>query len=767
MPGPRFSGGPNSVEHSSIELDSTTLQPSLVPPVFSNTAANMDSPEFVLWPLAYFPGPSASNMGYLSTEPMLLHQTTLAQSLHPSAVLPHNLQPQLISTTATNNDVGFDGPLINILPNSNHLTRSQMAERAFDPEQEEDDNEELDIEGVKPILCTIPPGASDNSSIEFVLQNYARWLMGLFDPLKVVHNAKQLVLHQFFFSAASRSRVLLIARLMNTLANQQALDEQGLTILGLLRDSVFKNIIGCSLQYPISGETRRQARVSLSNIHELDDQPSHNCSSSILSRLSPPHPPHLFDIMLDPSLDLRHFAAADIILGVITGRATFCRYDIPWSLELSERLEDARIQMSGDLRYAPTSRNFGGGPSLGNGVIDPMLAQKLEDDLHRIRIISSESKDPALTITRMVVQECWREVVNIYFYMALCGASAEDPRVQRSHKKYMRLVGGIRPGRNPDAFLFIPMIVAGLAAIRPKDRRVLISRALGLPEHVNPGTVGNDLIRMLEDIWARTGQERRPAYWDDLSIACHAVTGTYDYVESRGQGFKTRTVPGRRPEKKLAQIEQPLVGSSSATLQSTSGSPSYNILDLDLLELPLLPLADVPLLLDTSPYVIGATPFVQPASAGLLARPNMLFHNPSQRRSTLHLEEDDSEQSDVEGVKSIIYATPHLNDIVDNSSFKFVLQNYQRWFPRVLFDPLRAMRKVTEKVLYQFSLSATSQSRLVLIAQLLGTLSKEWCLDEQGIIMLRLLRDGIFRDIIGCSRSIQSQAKQYSKRTAH
>ncbi|KAF8714476.1 hypothetical protein RHS03_00215, partial [Rhizoctonia solani] len=568
MPGPRFSGGPNSVEHSSIELDSTTLQPSLVPPVLSHTAANMDSPEFVLWPLAYYPGPSASNIDYLSTEPMLLHQTTLAQSLHPSTTLPHNLQPQLISTTATNNDVSFDGPLINILPNSNHLTRSQMAERAFDPEQE-DDNEELDIEGVKPILCTIPPGASDNSSIGFVLQNYARWLMGLFDPLKVVHNAKQLVLHQFSFSAASRSRVLLIAHLMNTLASQQALDEQGLMILGLLRDSIFKNIIGCSLQYPISGETRRQARVSLSNVHEqlVGIQITTSPLSSTISLLTiatpvflaacpPPHPPRLFGIILDPSLDLRHFAAADIILGVITGRATFCRYDIPWSLELSERLlerrdnqgaewligipdqfilvlaymnglrEDARIQASGDLRYAPTSRNFSGGPSLGNGVIDPMLAQKLEDDLHRIRIISSESKDPALTITRMVVQECWREVVHIYFYMALCGASAEDPRVQRSHKKYMRLVGGIRPGRNPDAFLFIPMIVAGLAAIRPKDRRVLISRALGLPEHVNPGTVGNDLIRMLEDIWARTGQERRPAYWDDLSIACHAVTGT-------------------------------------------------------------------------------------------------------------------------------------------------------------------------------------------------------------------------------------------------
>ncbi|QRW20818.1 sodium/potassium-transporting ATPase subunit alpha [Rhizoctonia solani] len=481
MPGPRFSGGPNSVEHSSIELDSTTLQPSLVPPVFSNTAANMDSPEFVLWPLAYFPGPSASNMGYLSTEPMLLHQTTLAQSLHPSAVLPHNLQPQLISTTATNNDVGFDGPLINILPNSNHLTRSQMAERAFDPEQEEDDNEELDIEGQ-----TNP------------LHYSTGWLMGLFDPLKVVHNAKQLVLHQFFFSAASRSRVLLIARLMNTLANQQALDEQGLTILGLLRDSVFKNIIGCSLQYPISGETRRQARVSLSNIHELvgiqlqpppqlDDQPSHNCNSSILSRLSAPSSSSFVRYYLDPSLDLRHFAAADIIL----------------------------------VRHSLVSRTL---------------------------------RDQFILV------------------LAYMNGLREDARIQAS---------------------------------------------------------------------------------GDL----------------RGQGFKTRTVPGRRPEKKLAQIEQPLVGSSSATLQSTSGSPSYNILDLDLLELPLLPLADVPLLLDTSPYVIGATPFVQPASAGLLARPNMLFHNPSQRRSTLHLEEDDSEQSDVEGVKSIIYATPHLNDIVDNSSF--------------------------------------------------------------------------------------------------
>ncbi|KAF8714475.1 hypothetical protein RHS03_00214, partial [Rhizoctonia solani] len=411
---------------------------------------------------------------------------------------------------------------------------------------EEDENEEIDVEGVRSIV-------------------YARWIpIVLFDPLKVVHKAKQLVLDQFALSTASRTRVLLVARLVRTLARKWTLDEEGIVELEMLQDNIFKNLIGCHIQYPSSDETRKQAHNALGNMLEfMSIQITTSPLSStfrlfataapvFLAACPPPHPPHLPDVLLNASLDLRHFAAVDVMLSVVTGRATFCGYYIPWSLEMSERLLE-RLDNRGvewllgipdqfvlllaymtGLRdniqervseYTDGNLSYGQESRLWTGAIDSTIAEKLEDDLGKIRILPCRGEEPALKLTRTVIRECWREVVYIYFYMGLCGANAQDPRVEYVQKKYMRLVNGIQPGRHPDMFLIFPMVIAGLATTKPKDRRSIVSRIIGLPEHARPGTLGNDLVKILEIIWARTATERRPACWGDLSTACQVVTG--------------------------------------------------------------------------------------------------------------------------------------------------------------------------------------------------------------------------------------------------
>ncbi|CAE6506056.1 unnamed protein product, partial [Rhizoctonia solani] len=147
------------------------------------------------------------------------------------------------------------------------------------------------------------------------------------------------------------------------------------------------------------------------------------------------------------------------------------------------------------------------------------LVSWIENQLPRIRLAVCESGDPMLRIGVMVVQECWRFAVLIYLHMALCKADARDPRVTRAQSGFMRVIRGVKPGRNPDAHLVSSIIVAGVATIKERDRNTIRQRMFSLRECVEPGTTGNDVVRMLEELWARTEAEGRAAIWSDLRIA--------------------------------------------------------------------------------------------------------------------------------------------------------------------------------------------------------------------------------------------------------
>ncbi|KAH7334136.1 hypothetical protein B0J17DRAFT_721356 [Rhizoctonia solani] len=123
----------------------------------------------------------------------------------------------------------------------------------------------------------------------------------------------------------------------------------------------------------------------------------------------------------------------------------------------------------------------------------------IERHIPQIRIAIDASGDPLLRIGRMVVREFWRFALLIYLYMALCKANAFDPRVICAQKGFMRLIRGVKPGRNPDAHLVSPMVVAGVATLEERDRDTLRRRILNLRECADPGTAGSDVILELED----------------------------------------------------------------------------------------------------------------------------------------------------------------------------------------------------------------------------------------------------------------------------
>ncbi|CUA76718.1 hypothetical protein RSOLAG22IIIB_02187 [Rhizoctonia solani] len=215
---------------------------------------------------------------------------------------------------------------------------------------------------------------------------------------------------------------------------------------------------------------------------------------------------------------------------VTTGLPSYFQYEVPSPLGLCERIHQMQDDISLQwlhgfpdefivlFAWINSLRDTPGGSN------NLELINWIERNLPLIKVTVNESGDPLLRIGRMVVQECWRFAVLIYLYMALCKANAYDHRVVRAQKGFMRLVRGVKPARNPDAYLITPMLVAGIATFEEQDRATLRQRILGVRECTEQATTANDIILGLEDVWERTKNEARGALWSDLGVANFRVT---------------------------------------------------------------------------------------------------------------------------------------------------------------------------------------------------------------------------------------------------
>ncbi|KAF8679425.1 hypothetical protein RHS04_04876 [Rhizoctonia solani] len=416
-----------------------------------------------------------------------------------------------------------------------------------DVEEEYDDD---DPEGFEEILCQISirlDRTVDSNKLPFVLQCYAQWIsQSVFEPLKIAYTTKDTISQQFSLSQASRSRLLMISQIMRKLAKHRALDEEGNMLLELLRCEIWQNVAAfCSRQWA-ENEEREHAILALNNTFELMNMQAASAPLSDLLRLiqlaapvflkacPSPYPPHMSELLLEVNVNLRHFVVADVASSITTGRPLQCRYHVPWSLEYCDEFIRKREDRGSQwllgipdqfLLLLAYMNNLREDAIAANAMIDPTMIERIGEDIRVINVMPCESKEPTLAIVRTVVQECWRQAIFIYLYMALGRAHALDSQVKKAHRSFMKLVNGTKSGRNPDALLTIPMIIAGVAATKSTHRHTIISRVLSVPEYTNPNTAGNDHLHLLKEVWTRTANEGRAARWDDLREACWRITG--------------------------------------------------------------------------------------------------------------------------------------------------------------------------------------------------------------------------------------------------
>ncbi|KAB5590222.1 Starch synthase [Ceratobasidium theobromae] len=419
---------------------------------------------------------------------------------------------------------------------------------SFTNEDDESDTEEDDPESVERLMCAdlIPDANTPNNALPFVLQSYARWMnFTIFDPSKVVNLMRDVIIAQFSSSEESRTRIILLSNVVGSLSKSSLLDSRGLSLIALLRTEAHRSIdqFNAAKQSPEREKDMQNASKSLELM--MDVLVIKRFSSPLKTviglmqaaapvfRRACPEPPerlvNLSQILLGASPHLRHFAVTDVMISFTLARPLFFRYDVNYTPEICNQLMQGSCGMQWlygipdqfiiILAWISTLYE-----DYGSSVIPEQVAE-IEREIDSVRITPGQSTDPILTVWRLAVQECWRQTVLIYLYVTLCGARADDPRVMKAVKSFVGLVDGVKAGRNPDSFLFFPIMFSGAFAYRKRDRDLIRKRMAGLQECTNPGTAGYECLTGLANVWARTDAERRPAEWSDMRIACYRVAG--------------------------------------------------------------------------------------------------------------------------------------------------------------------------------------------------------------------------------------------------
>ncbi|KAG9122242.1 hypothetical protein FRC07_001469, partial [Ceratobasidium sp. 392] len=110
-------------------------------------------------------------------------------------------------------------------------------------------------------------------------------------------------------------------------------------------------------------------------------------------------------------------------------------------------------------------------------------------------------------IGRLTVHEAWRQSTLIYFYMGMCMANSTDPRVEAAVRQVVQLASTIKSGALLERHIFMPALIAGVAARQEQHRAVLrdkVSASRGQNIWLVPG---QDFVTVLDHLWHGVGAD--------------------------------------------------------------------------------------------------------------------------------------------------------------------------------------------------------------------------------------------------------------------
>ncbi|KAF8680076.1 GAL4-like Zn(II)2Cys6 (or C6 zinc) binuclear cluster DNA-binding domain [Rhizoctonia solani] len=357
----------------------------------------------------------------------------------------------------------------------------------FDPNSTstEDDNlisDDEDSEGVISIISRVPvlDKTAEGNALPYVLQSYATWIRRMaFDPIRMVRIARDFVFGQFAGGEESRWLVTLLADIGSRIANFEITDGTYDPAISILQNTVIRRL-GTVRSIPsTNGSELVQALDAaletiminffvspLSDVVALREE-----AAPIFGQLCPNTSISLPALFVHPLVCLRQYAHVDIFLSVVMDLPTMFLYDTV--------VGDSQTPGSSQLTFDVSGEN---GIQWLHGIPDPLVllfakfksmredglipsaevVKYYEHEINNLQPFQSPSSDPILVIMRCLVHECWKQLFDyLHVKQALCGDSANTPRVRQVFKRFLKLMLRVKPGRFPDEFLILHFALVG------------------------------------------------------------------------------------------------------------------------------------------------------------------------------------------------------------------------------------------------------------------------------------------------------------------
>ncbi|CAE6411606.1 unnamed protein product [Rhizoctonia solani] len=420
------------------------------------------------------------------------------------------------------------------LDRSPHTPPGSETIEASQPNDDLDESESLEEIQAAAIGFLSLDRNTESNGLPFLLQAHATWLFHfMFEPLRIVHLARSDTVRNYVLGEEPRQMLNLMAENAYEITRSAEYDPAQSSSFSMTETILWRRLT--------KARTRIRTLGGLDRQHATDAMLFTNQASHHLT-LHPPYlPPSKVDLFNVQSrlpvkssgfhatvnVTLQHYSTVDVLLSVLTGRPMFFRYTVHFTPEVPEScfyLVDApglRWAYGVPDRLVMTFAQMNTLREEFGPHVPTQVVVELEQEIKRMNPIIASSTEPLVALGRMVVQECWFLAALIYLYMGLCGGDSTDIRVGNVRTRFMRLLALVRPKRNPDSFIVFPMTILGIATDDWEEQDIIRRRMLGVSECAYPGRMGNDLVRILDNVWSKRGA----AVWSHLRQACWEVAG--------------------------------------------------------------------------------------------------------------------------------------------------------------------------------------------------------------------------------------------------
>ncbi|KAH7335980.1 hypothetical protein B0J17DRAFT_668598 [Rhizoctonia solani] len=136
---------------------------------------------------------------------------------------------------------------------------------------------------------------------------------------------------------------------------------------------------------------------------------------------------------------------------------------------------------------------------------------------YKSRVTEMDNTESWKAVARLAVVESWRQVSLIYLYMAVCGVSSDDPRVQSAVRQTFQLFKMVKREEPPKVNVpfVVQYLIAGACTRSEKQRAFVRERLLNAYDNECWLLPGGELVPVLDHLWHSAAANGQPFKWSD------------------------------------------------------------------------------------------------------------------------------------------------------------------------------------------------------------------------------------------------------------